>query len=399
VLFSAPIAIQALSRLAGRLPIAGRLALRDLARYQARSGAALAAIALGLGVPVGIVVTASAEESQAPKTNLSAAQLVFRTGDTLDPLLVPQRSADAITMLDGRVQQFAATLGGARVLPLDMAVDPTLPVDYTLGGEGGRHTAGLFYQPVGSDRAQGIPLYVATPQLLQRFGAGTTDVDAHELWFSETTGDLKLFSNKANHTVVTDVGGIPKDDHWQLPSAFVSPAAAARHGWVTTRTGWLVETAAPLTVAQQSAARDLAISAGLTLETMHPRASLEGLRTGATAAGMLLALGVLAMTVGLIRSETAGDLRTLTAAGAGSGMRRKLTAATAGALALLGVVLGIAAAYLALVGAYLNNLDKLANVPVADLAVTILGVPLLAAGAGWLLAGRQPPAIARAALD
>jgi putative ABC transport system permease protein len=114
---------------------------------------------------------------------------------------------------------------------------------------------------------------------------------------------------------------------------------------------------------------------------------------------MLLALGVLAMTVGLIRSETAGDLRTLTAAGASSGMRRKLTAATAGTLALLGVVLGVTAAYLALIGAYSNNLDRLGHVPLVDLAVTALGVPVLAAAAGWLLAGRQPPAIARAALD
>ena len=399
VLFSAPIAIQALARLAGRLPIAGRLALRDLARYQARSGAALAAIALALGVPVGIVVTASAEESQAPKTNLGANQLVFRTGDTLDPLLVPQRSTEATRTLDGRVQQFAATLGGARVFPLDMAVDPTLPTDFTLGGEGGRHAAALFWQAVGSDRAEGIPLYVATPELLQRFGAASTDVAAHEIWFSETSGELKLFSNKANHTPVTDVSRIPRDDHWQLPGAFVSPTAVTGHGWLTTRTGWLVETAAPLTAAQQSAARDLAISAGLTVETMHPRASLGSLRTGATAAGMLLALGVLAMTVGLIRSEVAGDVRTLTAVGAGSGMRRKLTAATAGALALLGVVLGLAAAYLALVGAYLGHLDKLANVPIGDLAVTALGVPLLATAAGWLLAGHQPPAIARAALD
>ncbi len=105
------------------------------------------------------------------------------------------------------------------------------------------------------------------------------------------------------------------------------------------------------------------------------------------------------MTVGLIRSETAGDLRALTAAGASSGMRRRLAAATAGALALLGVVLGLAAAYLALTGAYLNNLDALTNVPVADLAATVGGVPVLATAAGWLLAGRQPPSIARAALD
>jgi len=64
---------------------------------------------------------------------------------------------------------------------------------------------------------------------------------------------------------------------------------------------------------------------------------------------------------------------------------------TAGSLALLGVVLGISAAYLALIGAYSNNLDRLGHIPVAELAVTALGVPVLATAAGWLLAGRQPP--------
>ena len=46
VLFTGPLAIRALARIAGRSPIAVRLALRDMARYQARSGAALAAISL-----------------------------------------------------------------------------------------------------------------------------------------------------------------------------------------------------------------------------------------------------------------------------------------------------------------------------------------------------------------
>jgi putative ABC transport system permease protein len=53
-------------------------------------------------------------------------------------------------------------------------------------------------------------------------------------------------------------------------------------------------------------------------------------------AGILLARGPPAMTVGLIRSETAGELRTLTATGASSRTRRTLTGATAGALGLLG---------------------------------------------------------------
>jgi putative ABC transport system permease protein len=114
---------------------------------------------------------------------------------------------------------------------------------------------------------------------------------------------------------------------------------------------------------------------------------------------MLLALGVLAMTVGLIRSEGAGDLRTLTATGATSTVRRNLTAATAGALAVLGVVLGIAGAYLVMLGAYIGNLGDLASVPFSHLAAIAAGVPLIAFLAGWLLAGREPPAIARAALE
>ncbi len=51
-------------RVAGRVSIAPRLALRDLARYQARSGAALAAVTLALGIAATVVVIASAEEAK-----------------------------------------------------------------------------------------------------------------------------------------------------------------------------------------------------------------------------------------------------------------------------------------------------------------------------------------------
>ena len=73
------------------------------------------------------------------------------------------------------------------------------------------------------------------------------------------------------------------------------------------------------------------------------------------------------MSVGLIRSETASDLRTLAATGASSSTRRTLTATTAGALALLGAVLGTVAAYIAAI-AYswanpLDGLSELSSVP------------------------------------
>ena len=70
-----PLAIRLVARAAGRSPIAVRLALRDLARYQARSGSALAAITLALGIAAAVVVVAAAEEgkSAGEPPNLSSA--------------------------------------------------------------------------------------------------------------------------------------------------------------------------------------------------------------------------------------------------------------------------------------------------------------------------------------
>ena len=105
------------------------------------------------------------------------------------------------------------------------------------------------------------------------------------------------------------------------------------------------------------------------------------------------------MTVGLIRSESAGDLRTLTATGATSRIRRTLTAATAGGLAFLGALLGVAGAYLMLAATYHDKLDYLGRIPVLYLVLMVVGIPAAAAAAGWLLAGREPPTIARAVIE
>jgi putative ABC transport system permease protein len=106
------------------------------------------------------------------------------------------------------------------------------------------------------------------------------------------------------------------------------------------------------------------------------------------------------MTVGLIRSETASDLRTLTATGASGRTRRTLTGATAGALALLGAVLGTAVACLAAVAWARSSLSTtFGHVPAVDLIIILVGLPLTAAIGGWLLGGREPAAIARQPLQ
>ena len=63
MLLLAPLGIRALAALAGRAPVAVRLALRDLTRYQARSGAALAAASLAVGIAATIAVTAAAQQA------------------------------------------------------------------------------------------------------------------------------------------------------------------------------------------------------------------------------------------------------------------------------------------------------------------------------------------------
>jgi putative ABC transport system permease protein len=48
---------------------------------------------------------------------------------------------------------------------------------------------------------------------------------------------------------------------------------------------------------------------------------------------------------------------------------------------------------------YYDDLGYLSGVPVLPLLLIVVGVPLTAAAAGWLLAGREPPAIARPVIE
>ena len=93
--------------------------------------------------------------------------------------------------------------------------------------------------------------------------------------------------------------------------------------------GWLVQTPSPPTAAQITNARLAAAAAGLSIETKNSIPSVGVIISWATVFGIVLALGILAMTLGLIRSETAGDLHTLAATGASGWTRRTLTAVTA----------------------------------------------------------------------
>jgi putative ABC transport system permease protein len=412
--------------LAGRhAPVAVRIALRDLARYRARSGAALAAISFAVMLAALIAIIASARFSNVldfTGPNLASNELVLynhcngpacadlpSSGHPRTRKEKEQRAnAAAQATATAPVSAVAAALGTHDVLPLVSA------------------NANLYHRQANPDNNFSGDVFVATPAVLRHYGIspsqispatdiitsrpGLASVPGMELFYGNGGGPGGgpggpgssnppcLPASCVSSPKMQTISELPLGT--SDPNTLITPGAAQRLGLGTSPDRWLFQTAKPLTPQQISTARQLAATAGVSIETKSSQPSLSELRNWSTAGGVLLALGVLAMTVGLIRSETAGDLRTLTATGAGSTTRRTLTAATAGALALLGALLGTGLAYLGCLAWLHSSITtpgaiNLTNVPVADLLAVIVGMPVAAVVVGWLVAGRQPPTIAR----
>ena len=407
VLVMAPLGIAGLARFAGRLPISVRLALRDLARYQARSGAALAAITLAVGIAATIAISASAALAAVGPTtgNVGTNQLIVRLTDARGsggPL--PEQAPEQLQAARAHVDQLAASLGAVQV-PLEMGVNPTSPDTATGGRVGGGEAPASMVRRTAVDRGFQeelvAVLYVATPELLAHFDIKATAVGRTTDVISSRTDlaglEVGLAARETLKHPKIQIMELPK--YTSAPNTLITAQTAQRLGLQLRPAGWLLEARAPLTTAQINGARHAAASAGLTVETRSAQTSLKQLRDWSIAVGLLVALGVLAMTVGLIRTETANDLRTLTATGASSTIRRNLTTATAGALALLGALTGTAGAYVALIAWYRRDLDYLGHVPMGALTVIIVGLPIAACASAWLLAGSEPRTISRQPLE
>ncbi|MDQ1425710.1 MAG: putative transport system permease protein, partial [Acidimicrobiaceae bacterium] len=185
-----------------------------------------------------------------------------------------------------------------------------------------------------------------------------------------------------------------------LPNLLVTEHAVTELGLDVHPGAWLVTAQGRLSATQINVARQTAAAAAMTIETRNQAPSLTQLRDTATAVGILFALGVLSMTVGLLRSETGAERRTLTAVGAPSTTRRTITAATAGGLALVGALLGTAVAYIATAAFFRNQLSqRMSHPPTLDLLLVLVGLPVAAILGGWVFAGREPPAIGRKPIE
>ena len=420
ILFVAPLAIRAVAAGAGHTGISVRLALRDLARFQARSGAALGAVTLAVGISATIAISASASESPTAVGNLAPNEIMLYLSPTKGGgNVVPPLSSTQQQTVGDTVGQLAKAVRAESVVALDQAYvtgGSLLPPQS--GGPNGQLAGGYAavslarvtqLQPNGVQISTMLTVYVATPEVLAHYGIPAATVEpAADILSTSSQSGLQLFSPDLgtgrssaapanSHPDVEVIAKLPR--YSSDPGVLITEHGMRTLGLSPIPSSWLIETPHRLTPEQIATARKDAADAGMYIETRTAQKSVAPLRNWSTAAGLLLALGVLGMTVGLIRSETASDLRTLTATGAASTTRRTLTGATAGALALLGALIGTAGAYAALLAWHRSDLSPLGRVPVANLLVIIFGLPVVAAIAGWLLAGREPPAISRRPLE
>ena len=395
----APPAVRLVSRIGKHAPLSPRIALRDLGRFQSRSGAAVAAISLALAIAVTVIVIASANQQSTADGNLSDHQILVHPGDPGPdtPLYVPILAPTEHAALDATVRAWAATLPDATVVPLDVAVDATR----TEGIDGrDQHPTVILGVPVDEDtiRDSGL-MYVATPALLDYLRLDPTTIGEDTIALTSQPGDIYLTGNISDGPYrfqpVPAVERIQPSPYSSVPHALITEHGVDSGGWTAAPGGWLIESSRPITDAQLTTAQDMAAASGVTVERRDPQTGLSTLRSAATVGGIAAALAILAMTVGLIRAQTTGDVRTLTAVGASSRTRRGITAATAGILAILGVIIGTTIAYAAIIAGYTPDTDRLTNVPIAQLFTVAVGFPLVAAVGGWLLAGRQPRHIAR----
>jgi putative ABC transport system permease protein len=345
--------------------------------------------------------------------NLSSSQLVVTAGSSPGQGMMNRLTGAQEASLGTRLSNLAASLHAGAAVPLETAAQLT---------DAGASAHSNFTGSV----------YVATPQLLAMYGIkasqiapGTDVLTARQglaglggmemIWGSAGSCSgtclgipavpgarggppCTLANDCVAHPAIQTVSSLPSGT--DAPNTVITEYAVRKYHFQTQLSGWLIQAPAPLTAAQIRAARHVVLADQAPLEIASGGSQFGEIAEVGTVVGIVLALGVLAASVGLIRSETAPDLRTLAATGASTGTRRTITAATAAALGLLGAIVGMAFALVAcLIWAHASLTALFGDVPVTDILILLVGMPLAAAAGGWLLAGREPPAVARQPIE
>lgn len=435
------------ARLAPRLGVAGRFALRDAARQRGRTAPAVAAIVAAMaGVVTAAVYVESGERHRAAQYAPLAAEgtvlasLTPGDGQAARGAGVEQALRDTLPVDDVvpvrigvAAEALAATDPGAvpSALPYVTAVRPPgneCPAD---AGTGAGSSAGRDPRCAGTLGAQLVwhdmrgSVLVDDGTVMAALGHPGAAEDAAAL----RSGDVLVgdpYAVRPDGTVRLEVqrwddgDSAPRTLRTVTAPARVThaadgiqfavvlpPAVAAALDHVEVPAGFVATTTREPTPAEESRAYAAALRADtgayVTVERGYTGAQPLTVWVLAAAA-LVVGLGATGISVALAGAEARPDLATLAAVGAAPVVRRRVAAAQAGVLsvvgALVGAVTGLALGRVLVVSeraraAY--DPTWVVTVPWGAVAVVVLGVPLLSVAGAWLLTRSRLPMVRRVA--
>lgn len=433
VVMMSGVVVLVVGRLAPRLGVAGRFALRDSVRHRSRTAPAVAAViaAVAAASAGAIYLHGESTASRASWQNMSADPgLVLRydgpVGDGDGDVPV----TEALGVISAEVEVEAATTlyagatvatdtegavaesfdAGVYALPDDELSCPELDdsADPRCDGGPGMPTAGLSWPSAFVDdgslmAASGLPGWDEAAQALAE---GGVVVPANSVW---ADGDARLIVHR---TMSSDppgevVIGPAHGTSWWVMSLDVvlSPEAAAELGLEPVAVGGLVTTTSEVPQAEIDRLNLLVreVSTDLTVQADRARQETIPVSLVLVAVAVLVALIAVGLAVGLAGADTAPDLATLAAVGAPPKIRRRVAAAQAGVIAGTGGVLGVLTGIpiglvLSMWGRDNTGYGELWPLAVPwPVPLAAVVVPLVAMGCAWLLTRSRLPLVRRLA--
>jgi putative ABC transport system permease protein len=403
------------AKVAPRLPLASRLALRDAARQRGRTAPAVAAVlAVVAGCSAVALYVASREQYEQARYIPQAAPGVVVVGTAAARAAAAEADVRATMPVDRVVRLNELVTNAAGVSPDTRDVAPSPRT--------------RFVQPRGQvfvDDGSGVAVLTGddNPAVRQALAAGRVVVFSPQMLFPDGTVHLRV--SHGDDAPVVDVNGneLPGGTVVKLPGTFVElPLATPQPvlpASLVPRLGLGKDASVQPTLVVASTTRTptSAEEQRLQARTIEGDANVErGYRSPypvfllvIAIASIVVALGSTLAVVGLSAAEGRADVSTLAAVGAPPRVRRRLAAAQAGVVAVLGTLLGcvsgvVSGATLVLLSRRVGGYERPDGgwvpdwqvvVPWRDLGVLGLALPLLAVLAAMALTRSRLPMVRR----
>ncbi len=412
-----------LGRVAGGLSLSWRLALRDAARHRGRTSPAVAAVIVATaGATAGLVYSAAQADHDYRSQGTSAAPGVVVLADTRIGEGATGLTDDDVAAVREIVRDVLPEVGEllpvtALAQPVDDGVTTTFVLDQPSLGIGFMSSGMTISGPIVDDGtlvdalgftgadADAAREALAAGRAVVQTGSLFDDGTAHyylQRWGADAGTETE--APREGRLPATEVGDVRGPFNANLP--LVPAALVDEIGLPVQVNGLISAEPASLSMAQVSTLSahlaerfgtaewgDSVVSVSLG-EEPYSYGSPDWLATLLIlGAGLLLALAAAWIAAALAATESRPDLATLTAVGSPPSTRKRVVAAQAGTITVIGVVIGVASG-VALGAAFVMNerfrYDQVDPtwefaVPWLPVAALLVVLPLLAITAAWLV--------------